>query len=324
MLLLTAVLLLFAYWYCFSMPGSSHSGRAAPLSSATEALAASLERHVRAIATTPHNVHYADNLAAAADYLESELRATSLPVRSQIFDADGISVRNIEVVIEPAVVGHGTTNLVVGAHYDSADDAPGANDNATGAAAVVEIAKRLASLKPEAIRIRFVLFVNEEPPYFQTELMGSLVYARELKQRGEPVRAMLCLETLGFYSDAPDSQAYPWPLGLILPTTANFVSFIGTLPNRSLVRRSIDSFRRQSDMPSEGAALPASIPRVTWSDHWSFGEVGYPAIMVTDTALFRYRHYHTPDDTPDKVDYARLARVTEGLAAVVVDLATNP
>ncbi|MFH1808955.1 MAG: M28 family peptidase, partial [Pseudomonadota bacterium] len=209
--------------------------------------------------------------------------------------------------------------VVVGAHYDSAPGSPGANDNATGVATVLELA-RLLQDRPRQRELRLVAFVNEEPPYFQTENMGSLVYARELVSQGAPVVAMLTPETLGYYSEARGSQHYPFPFGLLYPDTGNFVGFVGNLGSLSLVRRCVGSFRHHAAFPSEGAAVPASIEGVAWSDHWAFWEQGVPALMVTDTAPHRDPHYHTAGDRPDHVDTERLARVVQGLAGVVDDL----
>ena len=208
--------------------------------------------------------------------------------------------------------------FVVGAHYDSYFHAPGANDNATGTVGVIELARLLADLRAaSSLRIRLVLFVNEEPPYFKSELMGSLVYARRLKHSNEPVLGMFSLETLGFYSDEEHSQRYPPPLGLLYPTTGNFVAFVGLTSSRALVRKAVGTFRAVAHFPSVGGTAPGVVPGIDWSDHWSFEKVGIPSLMVTDTALFRYPHYHTSADSPDKVDYERLARVITGLERLI-------
>lgn len=151
--------------------------------------------------------------------------------------------------------------------------------------------------------------------------MGSLIHARGAHDRGEHIEAMISLEMLGYYSDAPGSQRCPFPLSVLYPDTANFIGFVGNLRSRALVRSALGSFRRTTEFPSEGAALPAGMPGVGWSDHWSFWEVGYRAIMVTDTAFYRYPHYHGATDTPEQLDYARTARVVIGLARVIADLA---
>jgi hypothetical protein len=303
-----------------AVPGRSHEGPLPPLSGAETQLAGRLEGHVRAVASVPHNVGYPEALERSALYIETTLAGLGYEVRRQPFQAGGHEVRNIEAVIEPAAEGAPT--LVVGAHYDSCCDAPGANDNGTGTAGVIELARLLADLRGKSsLRIRLVLFVNEEPPYFMTELMGSLVYARRLKQSGEPVLGMFSLETLGYYDDAPRSQHYPWPLGLRYPHTGNFVAFVGLTSSRPFVRKTVKSFRAHAPFPSVGGTAPGAIPGIAWSDHWSFEQVGIPALMITDTAPFRYPYYHTEQDSPDKVDYRKLARVVSGLERVIRDWA---
>jgi hypothetical protein len=307
----TAVLL-----WMTAVPGRSFAGPLPPLTPAQAALAERLRRHVVAIGSEPHNVAHPAALEAAALYLERDLAGLGYAVRRQPFRAGAGAVRNLEAVVAPA--GGGASTLVVGAHYDSVGEAPGANDNATGAAAVLELARALRPLSGRSrLRIRLVLFVNEEPPFFETEAMGSLVYARALKASGEPVLGMISLETLGFYSDAPGSQHYPAPLDLFYPSTGDFVAFVGTTGSRPWVRRVVRAFRADAPFPSVGGTAPGFVQGIDWSDHWSFGQVGVPALMVTDTAPFRYPYYHTPEDTPDRVDYERLARVVSGLARVV-------
>jgi Zn-dependent M28 family amino/carboxypeptidase len=198
--------------------------------------------------------------------------------------------------------------------------APGANDNGTGVAAMLALARRFSGQKPRRT-LRFVAFANEEPPHFQTAEMGSVVYAQRSRERSENVVAMLSLETLGYYDDAQGSQVYPPPIGLFYPSTGNFVGFVSNVSSRKLLRDVVGDFRSHTRFPSEGAALPAVIPGVGWSDHWAFWQAGYPALMVTDTAPFRYPHYHTGADTPDKIDYERLARVVAGLERSIRRLA---
>ena len=209
--------------------------------------------------------------------------------------------------------------VVVGAHYDSVYGSPGANDNATGVAALLEMARSSKEWIP-ARTLRFVAFVNEEPPYFQTDNMGSRVYARRCRERGENITAMYSLETIGCYSDAENSQIYPFPFKLFYPTRGNFLGFVGNTSSRSLVRKSIRIFRENSAFPSEGIAAPGGLTGIGWSDQWSFWEEGYPGVMLTDTAIFRYKHYHKMADTPDKIDYERMARVVDGLTRLLADV----
>jgi Zn-dependent M28 family amino/carboxypeptidase len=171
--------------------------------------------------------------------------------------------------------------------------------------------------------VRFVAFVNEEPPFFTSGEMGSRVYARACRARNDDIVAMLSLETIGYYSDAPRSQAYPAPFGLLYPDTGNFVTFVANYRSRPLLHQVMSAFRANAQFPSEGAAAPEWIPGVGWSDHWSFWKEGYPGVMVTDTALFRYPHYHTSQDTPEKLDYPRMARVFSGLQQVMRALAES-
>ena len=322
---LFAALAVAAVLWMTAVPGRSHAGPLLPLTPGQIELAARLREHVRAVASRPHNLAHPEGLERAALHIEAALEGMGYAVRRQPFSAAGREVRNIEAVLEPAAsAAAGTKTLVVGAHYDSYGHAPGANDNGTGVAGVLELARLLADLRGEAaLRIRLALFVNEEPPFFKTELMGSLVYARRLAASGEPVLGMLSLETLGFYSDAEGSQRYPWPLGLLYPTKGDFVAFVGLVSSRAFVRRAVAAFRALAPFPSEGGTAPGLILGIDWSDHWSFERVGIPALMVTDTALFRYPHYHSPADTPDKVDYERLARVVSGLERVVRDWAQD-
>ena len=170
--------------------------------------------------------------------------------------------------------------------------------------------------------LRFVAFVNEEPPFFQTEEMGSFVYAKRCKERGDHITAMISLETIGYFSDEPGSQKYPAAgLGFFYPGKGNFIGFAADTRSRPLLREAVAAFRQARKLPCEGAALPAAIPGIGWSDHWSFWQCGYPAIMVTDTAPFRYPHYHEPTDTPEKLDYDRFALVVSGMETVIRDLA---
>lgn len=209
--------------------------------------------------------------------------------------------------------------VIIGAHYDTVYDCPGADDNSSGVAALLELARLLKSSHP-ARTLRFVAFVNEEPPWFQTDDMGSLVYAQHARKLNENIVAAVSLETIGMYSDAEGSQQYPAGFGLLYPSKGNFISFVGNVSSRRLVREAIGVFRQTTKFPSEGAAVPAVIPGVSWSDHWSFWNQGYPAIMVTDTALFRNQNYHLPGDKPETLDYGGMARVVRGLEKVVIRL----
>lgn len=321
LLLIVAAAAAFAAWYSLAVPGKPHQGALPVLTAEESEIAGKLQRHVSAIASVPHNVGYHAALEQSARYIEATLGDLGYSIVPQVFTVAGRSVRNIEAVREPARVTDGTNSLVLGAHYDSYGDAPGANDNGSGTATVLELARLLKDWRPQETRVRYVLFVNEEPPYYRTEDMGSLRYARLLSERGERVRGMLSFETLGAYSDLPGTQRYPPPFGLIFPTTANFVALVGLPASRGFLHEVMASFRKHAAFPSIGGVAPDLVPGIGWSDHWAFARFGFPAMMVTDTALFRYAHYHLPSDTPEKIDYEKLARITKGFERVVRELA---
>jgi Peptidase family M28 len=308
--------------YLTGVPGRSHSGPLPALTEDERALAIVLNRHIETIAAREHNLRRYDELEKAARYIEATLASYGYSVGRQEFFVDDSAVRNIDVVIEPRADISDPEVIVVGAHYDSVVGSPGANDNGSGTAAVIELARLLRDRAGTGSkRIRLVLFVNEEPPYFRTEDMGSLHYARALAERKERVVAMYSLETIGFYSNAPGSQRYPAPFSLIFPDRGDFVAFVSTTYARALVWETIRSFRSHTPFPSIGGVAPDIVPGMDWSDHWSFEQFGFPAMMVTDTAPFRYPHYHQPSDTPDKVDNEKLARVVKGIERVIRDLA---
>jgi len=304
------------------MPGSSWSGPLPPLTGEQQLIHDNLKRHVAELAghIGERNVWRPEALAAAAGYIRKTLEDVGYTVSVQPFTSHGLTVNNIEAVLP----GHGAADeiIVAGAHYDSVAGTPGANDNASGVAALLELARLLAGTAlPRSVR--FVAFANEEAPFFYSDEMGSKLYAARARAQGERIAAMLSLETIGYYTDQPASQRYPFPFSLFYPDTGNFIGFVGDLSSWRLVRRAIGAFRASTTFPSEGVAAPRVTKGVHWSDHWSFWEAGYPAIMVTDTALYRYPHYHAADDTPDKLDYPGLARVTGGLAEVITALASE-
>jgi Zn-dependent M28 family amino/carboxypeptidase len=321
-----ALLIVFGYGFVHwmtSMPGESYSGPLPPLTEGERALRPELERHVVTLSEKigARSVRASAGLAAARQYIEETFTSLGYEVDAQEFTVDGVVCANVEV--ELAGGAQAEEIVVIGAHYDGYSFQPAANDNATGVASTLELARLFAGKQP-ARTLRFVAFVNEEPPYFQTEDMGSRRYAKRCRQRGEDVVAMLSLETMGYYSDEDGSQHYPAPFGWFYPSTGNFIGFVGNLGSRKLVRRVVRTFRRVGRFPSEGAALPSFITGVGWSDQWSFWQEGYAAAMVTDTAPFRYPHYHSDSDTPDKIDFERLARVVAALEQVVADLARTP
>ena len=304
-------------WFTsFQMPGNSYSGKLLPLTAEEKIIQENLQRDTNKLAVEigARNNYYYENLNAAANFLESSFQEAGYKVNKQEYQINNQTFTNLEVEIKG--VEKPDEIVIIGGHYDTAFTSPGANDNGSGVAAVLELARRFADKKPSRT-LRFVEFTNEEPPYFWTENMGSLVYAKGCKERNENVVAMLSLETMGYFSEEEESQKYPFPLSLIYPSQGNFIAFIGDINSSQLVKKTINYFRKQVQFPSEGVAIFGQIPGIGWSDHWSFWQQGYQGLMVTDTAPFRYTYYHTLDDIPDKIDYEKLARLVAGLEKVI-------
>lgn len=262
-------------------------------------------------------------LLLARDFIAQRFTGMGLMVRPQRFVVEGQEVENLEVEIRGAVWPEDV--LVVGAHYDSVRGSPGANDNASGVAALLALASafaRPAGLRP-ACTVRFVAFTTEEPPYTRTHHMGSAVYAARCRERKERVR-MLSLETLGSYFHGHRGPEAPFPWNVFSPWRGNFFAVVGNLASRGFVRRCESSFPALPDVRCVGVTLPGFLPLVKSSDHWSFWKQGYPAVMVTDTAPLRYRHYHRDSDTFERVDFDTLGRVVTGLTTLVGQLAAAP
>jgi len=317
-----AAILLAGLIYSVHMPGKTHRGPLLPLSAEEARIRDRLATHVETLAGRigERNLWHYPALLAAADYIQGTLTELGYAPTDESFESQGKPVHNI--VAERRGDSAPGEIVLVGAHYDTVRGSPGANDNGSGVAALLELARLLADQSlPRTVRL--VAFVNEEAPFSYSSEMGSVVHAQGARARGERIQAMLSLETIGSYSDAPGSQHYPFPLSLVYPDTANFIGFVGNLSSRKLVRQALRTFRQTTAFPSEGAAVPAWIRGVGWSDHWSFWQAGYPAIMVTDTAFFRYDYYHTGGDTPDRIDYERMARVVAGLSRVIAELAES-
>jgi len=328
LLILSVILSILITWVWFVMiwmPGESYQGVMPPLTQQEAALQKALQRDVEKLSGEigEHNYLHYNNLTAAANFLEESLAGSGYKVQRQGYQIQLANQTYYNLEVEIKGTNRPDEIVIIGGHYDSVAGSPGANDNSTGAAAILELAGAFAG-KKTARTLRFVEFVNEEPPFFQTNDMGSVVYAKRCRDRQEKIVAMLSLETIGYYSNESGSQKYTFPLNLFYPTVGNFIGFIGNPTSGDLVRNAIASFRQHTKYPSQGAALPNKIPGVGWSDHWAFWQQGYPGIMVTDTAPFRYPYYHTPEDTPDKINFEPTARVVAGLAKVVADLAGVP
>lgn len=301
-----------ALFYMTTMPATSHDSDAPPLSSAERLAAQRLQRDVLHLATTigPRNDEHPDAYRGTASHITRQLEEMGYTPSAYPFETQQGTWPNIEVTIEgterPGAI------VLFAAHYDSCHETPGADDNASGVATLLEMARQLAGA-PAPHTIRLVFVANEEPPHFQHDSMGSLVYARMARERGDDIRVMYSLEMLGYFSDAPGSQHYPPLLSSFYPDTGNFVAFATTLEHRDVTTASVALFREHATIPSEGFTGPRATPGIDYSDHWSFWQEGYPAILVTDTSFFRTPHYHKATDIPMTLDYERMARTTTAL-----------
>jgi Zn-dependent M28 family amino/carboxypeptidase len=262
----------------------------------------------------PRDATALENLDRAADYIATQLHDAGIgDVSAQAFDDK--RYRNIVGVIR----GSGQGVVVVGAHYDACGPLPGADDNASGVAVLIETARLLAHSSPGAT-IELVAYPNEEPPFFRTPMMGSYVHAGSLIR--DNVRAMVSLEMLGYYSDAQDSQHYPLgAMKLLYPRRGDFVAVIGDMGMTALVRRFKSAMQPHTSVPVWSMNAPRFVEGIDYSDHQSYRALDMPAIMVTDTAFFRNLAYHTAEDTPGRLDYARMAEVAAGVASALSDIA---
>ena len=302
---------------------TSYSGALPPLTAEEAQLRDHLAAEVSHLSVDigDRSLLHSESLQTASDYLSGFLREQGYSVVEHPYFVKGKRVSNLEAVLPGRERSLG--QVIVGAHYDSVAGTVAADDNGSGVAGLLEIARLIRHTQPRRT-IRIVFFVNEEPPFFQTAKMGSRVYAHELHAQGVSVSAMFSLETIGFYSDQKGSQKYPPVLNLFYPDKGDFIGIVGNRESRSLVRETLRNFRSTTRFPSEGIAAPGSLPGIGWSDQWSFWQEGYPGVMVTDTAPFRYAYYHTVDDTVDKLDFDKTARVVEGILSVVEAAAEKP
>ncbi|HET9426030.1 MAG TPA: M28 family peptidase [Gemmatimonadaceae bacterium] len=317
------LLALAALWaVSIRMPGESFEAPLPALTAEQSASSEQLRAHVEMLAGRIGERNYMrlGALDSAATYVHQVFAALGYTVTEQTYVAGGKTYRNIEAVLPGR--SRAKEIVLVGGHYDSVFDSPGADDNASGMASVLELARLMRSVAGERT-LKFVAFANEEPPFFYSDSMGSLVYARAARARGDDIVAMLSMETLGYYTDSAGTQKYPPILGWFYPDRGSYVGVVGNIGSRSLVHRVIRDFRASAQFPSAGAAAPTQLPGIAWSDHWSFWQAGYDAVMITDTAPFRNPNYHEISDRPASLDYDRMARAVHGVAAAVRSLANG-
>lgn len=299
------------FWY-IKMPGSTFRGDSGPSDSAVQArLQASVD--MLSVTIGERHVERAGSLDDAAQWINAEFSAAGLAPRVEKFFAQTHSVMNVFADI-PGSEGSGV--VVIGAHYDTVAGSPGADDNASGVAVMLELARALKDFD-SPYTLRFVAFANEEAPWFGTSGMGSLYHVDRAIDRNEQIMAMLSLESVGFYDAAGGSQAYPDGFGLFYPSSGDFVSFVGNARSRTLVHELIRGFRQHGRLPSQGIAAPELVRDISRSDHFSFWRQGIPAVMVTDTANFRNPNYHSANDVASTLDYVAMSHLVEGLTHAI-------
>ena len=279
-----------------------------------------LETHVYKLAGEigEHNIYHLRALNAAASYICQEWQQQGYEVIRHSYTVEGMECANLEITSEGS--NQGGDIILIGAHYDSVIGSPGANDNGSGIAALLELSRLFINAQHKKT-VRFVAFANEEPPFFYWNSMGSMVYAKQAKKHNDKIIYMISLETIGYYDTQPASQHYPPILKHFYPQTGNFIAFVSNLRSRRTMLQAVKAFRAATDFPVEHIATLAAVPGVSWSDHLSFWRQGYKAFMITDTAFYRYPYYHSSQDTPEKLMYEPFAKMTNGLYLMLLSLA---
>ena len=322
--LVLAVLLLAIYWLVAQPLVTPIASKSPPVDISR------LQAHVRVLSQElyPRSYDQRTKLAAAAAYVRSQLAGAGANTEEQVFSVDGDRYRNI-------IARYGPTDgpvLVIGAHYDSYGNevrgasfpggyditthTPGADDNASGVAGLIELA-RLLTQAPPKIGVELVAYSLEEPPHFRTDAMGSVQHARRLRSSGRNVELMISLEMIGYFSTDPQSQTYPLPgLKLIYPDRGDFIAVVGRIRDGAVTRKVKAAMLGASDLPVRSMNALSFIPGIDFSDHSSYWKEGFPAVMITDTAFYRNPHYHQAGDTADRLDYERMAKVVRGVFGI--------
>lgn len=279
-----------------------------------------LREHVRFLSELSPGRNYLNisSLNKAADYIKEQFTRIGLAPEEQKFSIGGREYKNIMASIGPK----DAERIVLGAHYDVWEDQPGADDNASGVAGLIELARHLNEMDSRLkYRVDFVAYTLEEPPFFPSDSMGSAVHAKSLKDAKTKVKVMYSLEMIGYFSDKPKSQRYPIGLmNLFYPATGNFISIVGRIGQARVVRKIKNSFKSSVSIGVESVTAPKWIPGVDFSDHRNYWNQGFTAVMITDTAFYRNDNYHLPTDTMATLDFERMAEVVKGVYASVMGM----
>lgn len=307
------ILLIFILWFMLTQP----VWVSATKQNVPKADPQALYHSVKTLSETlPPRYGTEEALQPTIEWIETQLAQYGQPTR-QSYQVGKETFHNIVLNFGP------DTNevIVVGAHYDTAHGLPGADDNGSGVAGVIELARFLSEEKLSK-QVELVAYTLEEPPYFRTHSMGSFVHAESLQKAQRKVLLMISLEMIGYFSDEPGSQEYPAPmLNKLYPTKGDFIAIVGNVVNMGVTRRVKKSFKAATDLPVYSINAPTMIPGIDFSDHQNYWKLNFPAVMVTDTAFARNQAYHTAEDTADRLDYKKMAQVVEATYATVLEFA---
>lgn len=248
-----------------------------------------------------------DQLNKAADYIHTQFSAISDSVTEQLYTYDTIHFRNIICSLGPK----DAERIIVGAHYDVCDNFEGADDNASGVAGLLELARLLKS-QALKYRIDFVAYAAEEPPFFRSKYMGSYVHAKYLLDNNIKVKGMICIEMIGYFSEEEGSQSYPFfPLRWFYGSKGNYITAVQKFENGKFGNAFVDSIKAQQVLPTRSFIGPKWLPGVDFSDHLNYWKFGYSAVMITNTAFYRNKNYHTADDAMEMLNISKMSMVID-------------
>lgn len=325
LVLLLILLLIFSYWYMIKCEGSWEGE---PLEKKMRADLEEIKKAMQADVAYlqslgPRNSESEENyrhLRQCEEWIKQRWESQGYAVKKQTFSFQGKEYANLEIEVKGRTIP--SEIVILSAQYDTLPDSPGANNNGSGVAILFQLSRLLRDHIPDRT-LRFLNFVNEEDPFFGTEMMGSYQYAKRCRQQGEEIKAMLSLDALGIYKEEPRSQRLPFPFSMVYPDRGNFLAFIGNLRSRRSMVEATRGFKKGSSFPIEAGVVPEWVEAADWSDHRSFWQFGYPGIMVTDTGKFRSIYHTTKEDTMEKMNFEAMARIVIGMYACAIHLTTR-
>jgi Zn-dependent M28 family amino/carboxypeptidase len=271
--------------------------------------------HALSVVIGSRSIREYGKIREAEQYIRTFLEKQEIPFELQGYDHEGNRFNNIVVSLDGDSRREET--IIIGAHYDTVSGTPGADDNASAVAVLLELCRALKDYRPERT-LKLVFFVLEEPPAFMTPAMGSYVYAAQARERGENIVGMVSLEMVGYFNEAEGSQAYPVPgLNWLFPDRGTFIGVVGNVSSRELTLAVAEALKAGSGLPVEHLVALPFIPGIGSSDHGSFWKMGFRAVMVTDTAFYRNPNYHGEKDTIGTLRFDKMSGLVRGMVHVV-------